>query len=487
MKIAEWFAELLGGERSRPAVRYEGALYDWGFLADVASLLDHILSEHGIDSGRTVALILRERPWSLGAMYGLIATRRPILLVAPLQPDTAIAHDITELSVSALIADETDWTRDGLIAAAAGAGTLGVKLTGDVDDPVRIVDGCPEVGLGKHYELPVSTAVTLLTSGTTGAPKRIPVTYADLGRRFADPRPASGGMTINSLPLVSVGGFFGAIGTAIRQRPIALMDRFDVWTWAELIREHRPVRMGAPPAVIPMVLEADIPEDYFESVQVYMTASAPLDIGAADRFTEKYGIPVLQGYGATEFRGAVTGWDDELRKRWGWEKRASVGRPFPNVELRILDPDSGRELDSNETGQLAVWQDTDSSGGREWLHTNDLAKIDDDGFLWIIGRTDDVIIRGGFKVHPGEVEELLTTHPSVTMAAVVGVPDQRLGEVPVAAIVTNDKVDHDELVGLLRDNLPPYKMPVRIAEVDRLPLNSMMKTDRSAVRDLVTS
>jgi len=482
---AQWFATLLASDRDRPAVQYQGRMYDWGFLADTSGEVDRILEDHGLAAGRTIGLILRERPSSIAAMYGLLATCRPMLLVAPLQGDAAIAADIANLSLAALVADAEDWGRDGLSEAAAAAGTLGIALTGDSERPAEVVRECSAVGPGEHFELPPGTAGTLLTSGTTGTPKRIPVTYEDLDRRFADRRPASGGVTINALPLVSVGGFFGVIGAAVRQRPIAVMDRFDVREWAELVKQHRPRRIGAPPAVIPMILSADIPKEYFESVEVYTTASAPLDISAADRFSEKYGIPVLQGYGATEFRGAVSGWDDDLRREWGWEKRASVGRPYPHVKLRIVDPDTGSELGTNEVGRLIVWQDSDMLGGREWTQTNDLARIDEDGFLWIIGRTDDVIIRGGFKVQPGDVEEVLTSHPSVLMAAVVGVPDERLGEVPVAAIVTRSEVDHDELIALAKAHLPPYKVPVRIITVDELPLNSMMKINRKAVRELV--
>src|SRR5262249_12015999 len=278
MNTSEWMAHVLRGDRARPAVQYEGHMYDWGHLADIAESLDRLLLDHDVPAGRTAGLILRERPWSIGAMYGLLATERPMLLIAPLQPDAAIAHDVRTLSLAALIGDRTDWARQGLVEAASAAGTLGLELTSDDEVPVRVVAGCEAVARSDRYELTAGTAATLLTSGTTGAPKRIPVTYADLDARFVDRRPSHGGGTTNSLPLVSVGGFFGVIGAAMRQRPIAVMDRFDVWKWADLIREHKPRRIGAPPAVIPMILSEDVPKEYFESVELYLTASAPLDV-----------------------------------------------------------------------------------------------------------------------------------------------------------------------------------------------------------------
>ncbi|MET0521995.1 MAG: class I adenylate-forming enzyme family protein, partial [Jiangellaceae bacterium] len=479
MNTSEWIAHLLRGDRDRPAVKYEGRMYDWGYLAGIAESLDRHLIDHGIPPGQTVGLILRERPEPVAALYGLLATTRPVLLIAPLQPDSAIADDVRGHPLAALVADRTDWARDGLAEASSATGALGLELTADPDAPIRIaVEGDPAAS--ERYELPAGTAATLLTSGTTGVPKRIPVTYDDLDERFVDRRPSKGGVTINSLPLVSVGGFFGVVGTAVRQRPIALMDRFDVWKWAELIRDHRPRRIGAPPAVIPMLLAANIPNEYFESVELYLTASAPLDIDAADRFTERYGIPVLQGYGATEFHGAVAGWSDSDQETWGRQKRASVGRPIPGVQLKVVDPDSGEELGTDEVGRLLVWRDVATSGGRQWTATNDLARVDADGFLWIVGRTDDVIIRGGFKVQPGKVEELLSSHPGVHMAAVVGIADERLGEVPVAAVVADEDVDLDELVALTKEKLPPYQVPARITRIDEMPLNSMMKVNRHA-------
>src|SRR5262249_15208632 len=142
--------------------------------------------DHDVPAGRTVGLILRERPWSIGAMYGLLATERPMLLIAPLQPDAAIADDVRTLALAALIADRTDWARQGLVEAANGAETLGLELTADAEVPVQVVAGREAVAGSNCYELPAGTAATLLTSGTTGAPKRIPVTYADLDARFVN-------------------------------------------------------------------------------------------------------------------------------------------------------------------------------------------------------------------------------------------------------------------------------------------------------------
>jgi acyl-CoA synthetase (AMP-forming)/AMP-acid ligase II len=182
--------------------------------------------------------------------------------------------------------------------------------------------------------------------------------------------------------------------------------------------------------------------------------------------------------------GSVTGWSDADIAQWSRTKAASVGRTRPGVKLRIVDPDDGAPLGVDETGRVEVWRA--DFAGDHWMSTNDLGRIDADGFLYISGRTDDVIIRGGLKVSPGEVEERLAALPGVSEAAVVGVPDERLGEVPVAAVVRSrdaPRVPEEQLLAALRERLPAYKLPVRIVEIDALPRNAMLKVERRKLKE----
>src|SRR5262249_2319936 len=149
-------------------------------------------------------------------------------------------------------------------------------------------------------------------------------------------------------------GALGIVGTVFRGRPIALMDRFDVHKWAELVREHHPRRLGAPPATIRAILDADIPKEYFADAECFVAASAPVDLATTDEFEAKYGIPVLRGYGATEFLGAVSTFSLEDYRRVGPEKRGSVGRALPGVQLRVIDPESDKECPPGDVGQLEV-------------------------------------------------------------------------------------------------------------------------------------
>ncbi len=316
-------------------------------------------------------------------------------------------------------------------------GALGIEIDDDFDVRVRVdVDGV-------QAGVVLDAAVTVLTSGTTGPAKRLPVaweTFVKLGGGPGGRTPKSGrGALILSLPLVTLGGLLSMARLVFMGRPMSMMERFDVHTWASLVKEHRPTVMGAPPPVVKMILDADISPDHFEGVTAYMTSSAPVAPEVARAFEDRYHIPVLLGYGATEFLNSVTGWTAELWATFGATKLGSVGRPYPGVRLRVIDASTEQEVARGEEGVLEV--DPPQRAGHlpeGWLRTSDRARIDEDGFLWILGRTDQVIVRGGFKVNLDQVEAALVEHPAVTAACVVGLPDERLGQVPAAVVTVND-------------------------------------------------
>jgi acyl-CoA synthetase (AMP-forming)/AMP-acid ligase II len=339
----------------------------------------------------------------------------------------------------------------------------------------------------------------MLTSGTTGPPKRIPLTRRQLeaalaaataygGKSAAAPVPLSGAATIVPIPIVHIGGMWALITSLANARPIALLDRFTVEAWHAAVLEHRPVLVGLPPPAIRAVLEADLPREDLSSIRAINSGTAPVDPAMVDQFHEKYGIPILIVYGATEFSGAVAGWSiKDFRERWG-TRHGSVGRAFPGVRLRIVDED-GNELPTGRTGRLQVSapQASSAADGTEWVTTSDLAHLDADGFLYIDGRADDVIVRGGFKVAPDTVARALRTHPAVRDAAVVGRPDKRLGQVPVAAVELRGgaTVTGEELRAHCRDALTPYEVPTVVHVLDALPRGAALKVDRQQLISLI--
>ena len=277
----------------------------------------------------------------------------------------------------------------------------------------------------------------MLTSGTTGPPKRIDLGYDTLERvlagakhyesnRAADLRLRSGVAVVNS-PLVHLGGLFRVLQCVSDGRPFSLLERFSVEGWVDAVRRHRPQTVSLVPAALRMVLEADVDPDDLRSVRSVVSGTAPLSPDDADAFTTKYGAPVLISYAATEFGGGVAGWNLADHEKFWTSKRGSVGRAHAGCELRIVEPESGAIIGPDEEGVLEV-KAGQLGPGTPWIRTTDVARLDGDGFLWILGRADQAIIRGGFKVHPDDVRAALESHPRVRGAAVISVDDQRLGQ-----------------------------------------------------------
>jgi acyl-CoA synthetase (AMP-forming)/AMP-acid ligase II len=208
----------------------------------------------------------------------------------------------------------------------------------------------------------------------------------------------------------------------------------------------------------------------------------------ARRFRDRFGISVLNSYGQTEIGGEIVGWNAADSRDHGDDKLGSVGRPHAGVELRIGDPtaDGSGELQVRTRALGAGYADGTDLGDRlthdGWFRTGDIARIDTEGFVWIEGRVSDMINRGGLKVYPAEVEEVLRTSPAVADAAVVGAPDDRLGEVPVAFVVPAPGVapSSDGLSDYCRAHLAPYKVPVRFEVIDALPRNEVGKVLKTA-------
>jgi acyl-CoA synthetase (AMP-forming)/AMP-acid ligase II len=290
------------------------------------------------------------------------------------------------------------------------------------------------------------------------------------------------GVAIVNSPLVHIGGVFRVLQCIAEARPFVLLDRFELEAWAEAVRTHRPRTVSLVPAALRTVLHSNLTRADLESIRAVTCGTAPLSADDADAFAEKYGIPVLTSYAATEFGGGVAGWTLADYEKYWEAKRGSVGRANPGAQLRVVD-DEGTTLGPDRVGLLEV-KPGQLGPSVTWMRTTDLARIDADGFVWIVGRADQAIIRGGFKVMPEDVRIALEGHPAVAGAAVIGRSDERLGETPVAMVQLRESAsaDADALVEYLRTRLAGYEIPTEIAIVDALPRTSSGKADLSEIR-----
>jgi acyl-coenzyme A synthetase/AMP-(fatty) acid ligase len=256
---------------------------------------------------------------------------------------------------------------------------------------------------------------------------------------------------------------------------LVIMDRFEPAAFAELVGRFAIRSTVLPPAAMAMLTDSDVAD--LAPLKYVRSITAPLSPLQAQRFVARFGdVYILNSYGQAEM-GEVIGWTAADAKGFP-EKVGAAGRPHEGVGIRI--DDDGHLLVRPPNAAVGIDERRDADG---FIDTGDLARIDDDGFVWIEGRAGDLINRGGNKVYPEAVEEVLRLHASVREASVVGVPDDRLGEVPVAFLV-GDPVDSEVLVAHCREHLVPYKVPADFRWIDALPRSEVGKVLR---RELVES
>jgi acyl-CoA synthetase (AMP-forming)/AMP-acid ligase II len=485
--FTETFAAGLASYGGRPCIEFEGRWYSGDDITGYADAIAARLHDAGVPDDAPVGLVVRNRLPHAAAIIGCLAAGRPVSMIYSFQSPEAIGRDIEELNLSAIVADREDWA-DEVITAAKRAGSVGVAIS-STEPLVAAVDGLERRDPSRHHaEVEPGVALQILTSGTTGPPKRQDIKTSVLERTVFSV--TSGEKAPPGAPPEFAYWQFGGIGVCQlvagvhNARRIVMLERFTVDGFVHAIKTHRIKRSGVQPAVIRMLLDADVAKEDLASLEFLISASGPLDQETRDEFEKHFGIPVRLAYGATEFAGSLCAWTPADIDKFGETKRNSVGRPLPDTQVRIVDPETGAELPPGEQGLLEAKVAPISP---DWIRTTDIASIDIDGFVTLHGRADGAINRGGFKILPETVRRVLISHPAVRDACVVGVPDKRLGQVPFAAIEATTGMptpSEDELKDLVRQSLPVYNVPVAFAVVDELPRNPALKVSLPAVAAL---
>lgn len=480
-RLARRLAAVLALDPDAGAIEYDGEWITWAQIARYADRINTLCRQHASGDGGRVGVLLRNRPAHVAALLGVLLSGRCLVVLNPSRGEERTRDDIASAGLP-VVAGTAD---DLAILVPPSAATTTVTLPEITDVPGAAPATEPP---SPAANLP-GTAMLMLTSGTTGPPKRVPITYdilahSVLGPDTADetaPERLSSGVAIVNAPLVHIGGVYRTLQCIVAARPYVLLPRFELDRWADAVRRHRPRAVSLVPTAVRMVLHSDLTRDDLSSLKVVTSGTAPLSSEDADAFTARFGIPVLTSYAATEFGGGVAGWTLADHERFWSAKRGSVGRAHPGSRLRVVD-DSGVEVAVDTVGLLEVAPA--QLGAGEWIRTNDLARIDADGFLWIHGRADQAIIRGGFKIIPDDVRNVLEMHPAVENAVVVGRPDDRLGAVPVAMVELRPGTSTTGIA--LREYLAPrlarYELPTEIAVVGAIPRTPSGKADLTVVR-----
>ncbi|WP_413300443.1 long-chain fatty acid--CoA ligase [Bacillus sp. 1P10SD] len=360
---------------------------------------------------------------------------------------------------------------------------------------VMVQDNCPlDEGVTEE-----DTAVILYTSGTTGNPKGVLLTHKNLfsnAENSAKHNETERGTTLGVLPLAHVYGLTVSNVCYLTGSSIVVFSSFDIKEVFKAIEIYKIRTFSAVPAMIHAMLSFPGADQYdTSSLESVGSGSAPLPVALLHAFEQRFGAKVYEGYGLSEAAPVVTA------HRKGIEiKPGSVGIPIPGVEVKVVN-EEGKELPTGEVGELIVRGDNVTPGYYQnivessrvlkegWLYTGDMARIDDEGYVYIVDRKKDLIIRGGFNVYPRDVEEILNAHEQVFEAAVVGVPDERMGEEMVACVVKkpDSEVTEEELIRYCQDHLAKNKTPRRIVFLEALPRNGVGKILKTHLRQTASA
>jgi long-chain acyl-CoA synthetase len=493
-RLAEAAQDRLG---DHPSLLFEG---QWFGSADLYARAERVaggLRSIGVQPGDRVVVLMMNTP-EVGITYqalwraGAVAT--PVLfLISPAE----LRHVLVDSEAVAVVVTPELLP---LLGSATEGLSLQVLVVGDAPEGTS-----PFAALEQADPLPITPradddlAALLYTGGTTGRSKGVMLTHRGLwfgGYSLHETgRDQDVSRAILPLPLSHAFGLMVQVAGMHAEKPrMSAMQRwFNAEDWVRLVEEHRLETSAVVPSMLTMLLALPLEEHDLTSLVSFGCGGAPLPGALRQQVRDRLGVEIYEGYGCTEASAGVTA------NRVSANRPGSVGRPLAEVEVEIHD-DAGQPVPAGQDGEIVVrgpglmkgyWKSPEQTaetlaGG--WLHTGDIGRVDEDGYVYVVDRKKDLIIRGGFNVYPRDVEDVLLTHPDVTQAAVVGRPDERSGEevVAVVALRPDATVTGEDLVAWSQQHLSKYKYPREVRVLDAVPLTSVGKTDRKSVRQLMS-
>jgi long-chain acyl-CoA synthetase len=485
---AEEALERLG---DHPSLFFEGT---WQSSAELAARARRAAAGFvglGVQPGDRVVLFMANCP-EVGITYSALwragAVATPVLF---LLTEDELRHVLADSGAVAIVTTPEFLPKiltvaDGrpvVVVGGDGGTTTFAELEGG--DELAIVDRTPE-----------DLAALLYTGGTTGRSKGVALTHAGLDAAGAAGYGAAHrpGRTVGLLPLplahvyglmVSVTGLH-----AVEPGRSVLMRWFDPAGFVSLVEEHRVQQAALVPSMLQMLLTQPLEEHDLSCLERVSSGGAPLAVEVAHELERRIpSLEVREGYGCTETTALIATQPPDERRL------GSVGKPVGGIEIRITGPDR-QELPAGQDGEICVrgplvmsgyWQAPEATAQAirdGWFHTGDVGHLDEDGYLYVVDRIKDLIIRNGFNVYPRDVEDVLLAHPEVTAAAVVGRPDPKVGEEVVAfvSLVAGSSLTPEALVDFAKERISAAKYPREVHVVDAIPLTSVLKTDRKALR-----
>lgn len=472
-----------------------------------ANKLAHALLGLGVKKGDRVLVMMQNNPQVVIGYAALARIGAITIPVLPLLKPPEVAYIAANAQPVAILT--STWVlhivQEGLKEASSMRHVIVVGQEGTVPAPEGVsyqVHGydaliADQPGTQPEIEItPQDPAVILYTSGTTGRPKGVLLSHRNLiSNAIAgagdDPEETRGKASLAVLPLAHAFGITVSNVAYLSGTKTVMVPRFELEQVFQLIEKHHVAGFAAVPAMVVAMLNYPDAEKYdTSSLEYIVSGSAPLPVSVLEGFEKRFNCPIREGYGLSEATTAVSGHRSDMVRKPG-----SVGKPLEGVEVRVVD-DHDQDLPVGEVGELLVRgpnlmqayyqmpEETEKALHGGWLHTGDMAKLDEDGYIYIVERKKDLIIRGGLNIYPRDVEEVLMRHPSVMECAVIGVPSERMGEEVLAYVVLQEgkQATVDDLIAFSQHYLANYKTPSFIEFIPALPRNPIGKIDRKVLR-----
>jgi long-chain acyl-CoA synthetase len=483
-----------------PALLFEGRWYGSGELFKRACRLSAGLTELGVGVEDRVVVTMANGP-EVPVVYQAVWRAGGVVTPATFLLSTEELRHVMSDSEACAVVTTPEFAPKVREAARGLDHVRHVISTGEEDEgivPLSAVEA-PEPGPIVPREND-DLAALLYTGGTTGQSKGVMLSHSNLcfsGRSaYQSSHDPGVNRMLTALPLSHAFGLLVTI-TAMHsdeQGITVLLRWFHPTTFLEMIQEHELQTSSVVPSMLQLLLGQPLENYDLSSLRYINSGGAPLPAEVEQAFSRRVpSVNIRQGYGLTETAALVSS------NPVGRERRGSVGLPVPDTEVRILD-EEGRELGPGQPGEiccrspgvmLGYWRAPEATAQAlrdGWLYTGDVGYLDEDGYLFIVDRKKDLIIRGGFNVYPRDVEDALVEHPAVRMAAVVGKPDVVRGEEIVAfvALMHGAATTPEELIAWAREHIGAYKYPREVHFVDAIPLTTVGKIDRKALRARLT-
>jgi long-chain acyl-CoA synthetase len=492
--LAVILSETAHSSPERPVAMFDGGRLTYRQLDQASDRLAGSLIAIGIKPGDPVALQLPNIPQFLVSYFGILKTGGIVVPLNVMLRAPEVAFHLGDSGARVLI------TWEGILGEAAkgaeAAGLDQIYAVGHAGDSAvampfeRLLDV-----VVPHFEVvsrqPTDTAVIVYTSGTTGRPKGAELTHmqlymnADIPGRLFDVQPDD--IVITMLPLFHVFGLSSILDVCVRFGcAMSLVPRFTPAAVLAAIQRDRVTIFEGVPTMFADVLSYPDLDDYdLSSLRIAISGGASIPAPVLDAFEERFGLVILEGYGLTETASTTT-FNVSADERRAY----SVGKPIWGTQTQVWD-DDGHPLPPGpeHVGEVVTrgmhvmkgyWNNPEATASTftgDWLHTGDLGYFDQDGFLFIVSRKKELIIRGGYNVYPSEIENVLHAHPAVAEAAVVGVPDERLGEEVLAVVIVRPSMNllEHELISYCGERLAAYKCPRIYQFRSELPKNTLGK------------